>query len=114
MAKHVYHPIYRQCTRCGLPIERDSDEECTEVDYEPKHPEDMKRIIAAAGVPAHDIGARVSVDRILQQFEEKIRLECRALIQKHAQSTWKGRLIERSDGITEVLVDFDNKWPRRD
>ncbi len=37
--------------------------------------------------------------------------EARALIQKHAMSTWRGGLIERSDGITEVLVDFDLAFP---
>lgn len=120
MAKHIYHPIYRQCTRCGLPIDCDSDEECLEtdggptMDYAPKHPEEVKEIIYATGGPEEDWGCVAGVDEALQQFEEKVRLECRALIQQHAQSTWKGGLIERSDGITEVLVDFDLKWPRRD
>ncbi len=37
--------------------------------------------------------------------------EARELIKKHAISTWRGGLIERSDGITEVLVDFDLQFP---
>ena len=37
--------------------------------------------------------------------------EARALILEHATSTYRGGLIERSDGITEVLVDFDLRFP---
>lgn len=37
--------------------------------------------------------------------------EARALIAQHAQITWKSGQIERSDGITDVLVDFDLKFP---
>jgi hypothetical protein len=33
------------------------------------------------------------------------------VIHKHAVSTYKAGLIERSDGITEVLVDFDLAFP---
>lgn len=37
--------------------------------------------------------------------------EARELIKLHAVMTWNGGLTERSDGITEVLVDFDLKFP---
>ena len=37
--------------------------------------------------------------------------EARSLIKQHAQMTWKTGQIERSDGITEVLVEFDRMFP---
>jgi hypothetical protein len=37
--------------------------------------------------------------------------EARAHIKNHAVMTWNGGLTERSDGITDVLVDFDLKFP---
>lgn len=37
--------------------------------------------------------------------------EARAVIHEHAKMTWNAGQIERSDGITDVLVDFDLKFP---
>lgn len=37
--------------------------------------------------------------------------EARALIKQHAVMCWNSGLTERSDGITEVLVEFDLKFP---
>lgn len=37
--------------------------------------------------------------------------EAREVIKKHAISTWRAGLTERSDAVTEVLVDFDLEFP---
>lgn len=37
--------------------------------------------------------------------------EARELIKTHAVITWKSGHTERSDGITDVLVDFDLNFP---
>lgn len=76
-----YHPIYRNCVRCGREMERGAG-------------------LACVGAPPTEPTERVKALR-----------EARWLIQKHAMSTWRGGLAERSDGITEVLVDFDIAFP---
>ena len=82
-----YHPIYRSCVRCGLDMDRYQERVCA-----PKSP---------SVVPSPpDRTERIQALR-----------EARELIKKHAISTWKGGLIDRSDGITEVLVDFDRAFP---
>ncbi len=114
MATHVYHPIYRQCTQCGETISREQEQEECSADFVLTYPQEAKQIAErCCGLPEKDFASISGIDDVLQQLAEKVRLECRALIQKHAMSTWSGGLIERSDGITEVLVDFDLKWPRR-
>jgi hypothetical protein len=76
-----YHPIFRNCVRCGREMERGAGRACV-------------------GAPPTEPTERVKALR-----------EARALIQKHAMLTWRGGLIERSDGIAEVLVDFDLAFP---
>ncbi len=88
MTECVYHPIYRSCRNCGADMERGQVRKCLTAMY--KKPEPLNG----------EGGARIDALR-----------EARALIQKHAMSTWRGGLIERSDGITEVLVDFDLAFP---
>lgn len=81
-AGHRYHPIYRTCIHCGT--DQNSPREYCQ-----------PRPVSAA--PSHD---RMTALR-----------EARELIRKHAISAWRGGLVDRSDGITEVLVDFDLKFP---
>ncbi len=76
-----YHPIYRNCARCGREMERGADRAC--VGAPPAEPSERTRALR----------------------------EARELIKRHAVMTWNGGLIERSDGITEVLVDFDLHFP---
>lgn len=88
MTDCVYHPIYRSCRNCGADMERGQARECSPPVESPRE------LLNGEG------SARIDALR-----------QARALIQKHAMSTWKGGLIERSDGITEVLVDFDLAFP---
>ncbi len=84
MSECVYHPIYRSCRNCGADMERNQVRKCLKDLYRKPEP----------------ISERITALR-----------EARELIKNHAMSTWKGGLTERSDGITEVLVDFDLKFP---
>lgn len=74
-----YHPLYRNCSRCGVLMDRGERRECLFT------PEPSERVKALR--------------------------EARELIKSHAVMTWNGGQIERSDGITDVLVDFDLKFP---
>lgn len=86
MSACVYHPGYRACQSCGHPMQLGQVRGCIA----------LRRTLA----PVDEHPARVTALR-----------EARALIAKHAMSTYRGGLIERSDGITEVLVDFDRAFP---
>lgn len=78
---HQWHPIYRSCVRCGT--DKGSPRATCEA------------------VPVSSISAdRVAALR-----------EARELIKKHAMSAWRGGFMDLSDGITEVLVDFDLQFP---
>ncbi len=85
MSECVYHPIYRVCRNCGHEMQREET-----------------RVCQAAAAP---LSLADRIDRITALRET------RALIKDHAVRTWKLGLTERSDGITEVLVDFDLKFP---
>lgn len=37
--------------------------------------------------------------------------EARALIREHAWMTWNAGQLERSDGITDLLSEFDSRFP---
>jgi len=84
--KCQYHPIYRNCRVCGKPMERDVVRNCV---LSPSPPP-----------PVPVISERTKALR-----------EARAVIHEHAKMTWNAGLTERSDGITDVLVDFDLKFP---
>lgn len=78
-----YHPIYRNCFLCGREMERGTERECWV--SPPRHAPSNERVVALR--------------------------QARALIKEHAKMTWNTGQIERSDGITDVLVDFDLKFP---
>jgi len=82
-----YHPIYRCCQNCGHSMEREQVRDCLSP------------------------SAVMVTDRSDQPARTTALCEARALILKHAMSTWRGGLTERSDGITEVLVEFDQAFP---
>jgi hypothetical protein len=82
------HPIYRICCNCGREMPADLDRECI-----------------APDVPTLFESSGVSPDRVAALRE------ARHLIKTHAMMTWKSGLIERSDGITDVLAAFDEKFP---
>lgn len=95
-----YHPIYRSCRDCGRDMERAQVRECIQreptVTPPPSALQQIESIIEAVRQEARTVALR----------------DARALVLLHAQLTHKGGLTERSDGITEVLVDFDLKFPR--
>ncbi len=82
----VYHPIYRVCRACGRDMERGQEREC--VVAQPPEQVDIE-----------------SASR------SKALREARELIKNHAVMTWNSGLTERSDGLTDVLVEFDLKFP---
>lgn len=81
---HRYHPIYRTCLNCG------TDQ------FAPRATCDIRPV----SEPAPAVSERVRALR-----------EARELIKKHAVMTWNSGLIERSDGITDTLADFDFHFP---
>ncbi len=86
MSYCVYHPIYRTCRICGKDMERNEPRECD----------------AEVVPPLFNGEGSARIDALR---------EARELIKTHAMMTWKSGQIERSDGITDVLVDFDLKFP---
>lgn len=84
MRNCYYHPVYRNCLHCGHEMQREEVRLCP-------MPESR---------PPHGVSDRVAALR-----------EARALLLMHAMSTWNGGLLERSDAITEVLAEFDLKFP---
>ncbi len=84
-----YHPIYRNCVTCGNLLERGEVRVCVS-----------------------PVGSVQSVVDLARKDERARALrEARNLIKTHAVMAWNGGQIERSDGITDVLVDFDLKFP---
>ena len=81
MTTCLYHPIYRSCQNCGRDMERAEQRECTAV-----HADGMFR-------SGPEWQARKAALR-----------EARSLIKDNAVSTWKSGQIERSDGLTDLLV----------
>jgi len=77
-----YHPIYRSCRNCGADMERGQVRKCLTKMYQPTP------------------DPRIAALR-----------DARALILRHAQSAYRGGLVDRSNGITEVLADFDLRFP---
>jgi hypothetical protein len=43
-------------------------------------------------------------------FQERVVAACRQLVRVQAEATWRSGLIERSDALTEVLVEIDRRY----
>ena len=82
----VYHPIYRSCRNCGRDLNRDQVRPCVAM------PNSLAEEVVST--------VRTSTLQIV-----------RAMIQSNAQSTWKAGLTERSDALTDLLVEFDARFP---
>jgi len=80
-----YNPIYRICRNCGREMERSQVRQCMAASSAHERVADRERTLALR--------------------------EARDLIKSNAVSTWKSGQIERSDGLTDLLVEFDRRFP---
>ena len=71
-----YHPIYRNCVRCGREMERGASRACVSAPL----PEPSERVKALR--------------------------EARELIKRHAVMCWNGGLTERSDVLVDFDLKF--------